>query len=65
MKYEFKRIEEMAWVIAVAAGTVLVEVLVTFDAAKVDDWKVWAIGVGSGMVRAAAGAALAFLSRPK
>lgn len=65
MKYEWKRAEEAAWVAAVAAGIALLEVLVRFDAEAVTDYKLWAVSLGGSMIRAAAGAAMAFISRPR
>jgi len=65
MEYSWQTAKELGWVVLVAAGTVLLQMLVDFDSAKIEDWETWGVGLGSGMIRAAAGAAIAFLTRPK
>ncbi len=61
MTYSFKRLQELAWAVAVAVAVFAVSVLVEFDPDAITDWKSWAISLAGGVVRAAAGAALAFL----
>lgn len=61
MTYKFERMRELGWAVAVAVATFVVSVLVDFDAATIEDWQVWATSLISGAIRAAAGAALAFL----
>ena len=63
MRYEFKALEELFWFVVVAVATVVLQALVEFDPAKIDDWRAWAIGLGAAAVRAAAGAALAWLGK--
>lgn len=62
--YDLKKIEEIAWFALVAAGVFLLELLVRFDPDTVTDWQTWAISLASGMLRAAAGAALARITKP-
>lgn len=64
MTYDFKRLEEMAWVGFVAAAVFGLEMLVRFDVDRVDDWQAYALALGSGMLRAAVGAIIAFRTRP-
>lgn len=63
--YDFKRGWEIAWIAAVAAGVFALEMLVRFDPDAVTDWRTWGIALGGGMIRAAAGAVLGILTRPK
>lgn len=63
MNYDFKRIPEMVWVGFVAAAVFALEMLVRFDVGQIDDWKAYALALGSGMLRAAAGAIIAFRAR--
>ena len=65
MTYDFKLWEEAAWAALVAAAIQLLMVLVGFDPAAVTDWRSWAIALGAGLVRAAAGAAIAVVTAPK
>lgn len=55
--YNFKFKQEVVWVVLVAAGTVVLQALVDFDP-MMSDYKVWAIGIGAGIIRAASAAAL-------
>ena len=64
MTYEFKRWHELAWVVGVAALIAVLSVLIEFDPAAIGDWRTWAIAAAGGAVRAAAGAAVAVLTRP-
>lgn len=64
MRYTFKR-AEFVWLVLVAAAVAGLEVAVRFDPAAISDWRTWAIAAGAGIVRAAAGAALAYLTRPE
>lgn len=63
MRYHFKALPELFWSVVTSAATVLLIALVSFDPNTITDWKVWAIGLGSGMLRSAAGAALDWLRR--
>jgi hypothetical protein len=62
-EYEFKALAELGWFVLVAAMTVLFQVLAEFDPSTIEDWRTWFIALGAAMVRAAAGAALAWLAR--
>lgn len=62
MNYNFKFWEEAAWAAAITALVFGLTAIV--DSAGVTDWKAWAIAVGGGAGRAAAGAILARLTRP-
>ena len=57
--------EEISWAILVGGSTFLLEILVKFDFDTVTDWKTWGIGIGSGLIRAVAGAVLAVVTRPR
>ena len=59
--YTFKRLEEMAWAVAVAVGVFAFTVLVDFDPDQITDLRAWVISLVAGCIRAGAGAALAFL----
>ena len=54
--YDFKAWQELAWAAGVAALTFGLTVLVTFDPETITDWRAWAISLGAGAIRAAAGA---------
>lgn len=60
MQYDFKFVEEAAWVAAVAIATFALQVLVVFNPDEVDNWQVWATSAGAGAVRAAAAALIAW-----
>ena len=64
MRYDFKRIEELAWFGIVAAGVFALEVLFRFNPEAITDWETWAKSLGAGMIRAAAGAVLAAVTKP-
>ncbi len=63
MKYTFKPLPELYWGVVTAASIVLLTALVTLDPETVTDWRGWAIALGGGAVRAAAGAGLDYLRR--
>ena len=65
MPYDYKKTQELAWFIFVAVATVLMQALMEFDPAAIVDGGAWAVSLGAASVRAAAGAALAFLTKPK
>lgn len=62
MTYTFKPIE-LFWAALVAVVTVILQALITFDPAEIADWRLWAIGIGAGAVRAAAAALIVFFTR--
>ena len=62
-EYRFKFPAEAAWFVAVAVLTELSQVLLTFDPARVTDWRTWAVSLAAALVRAAAGAVLDWLRR--
>jgi hypothetical protein len=62
-RYEFKALEELAWFVLVAVMTVLFQTLAEFDPSRIEDWRTWFVALGAAMVRAGAGAALAWLTR--
>lgn len=64
MTYDFKKLEELGWFAAVAAGLAVLQILVSFDPAKIGDWKLWAISLGGSAIRAAAGAIIAKATQP-
>ena len=63
--YQFKLMPEFWWAVAVAVLTVLFQAAAAFDPAAVGDPRLWVAGVLTGAVRAAGGAALAWLTRPQ
>ena len=63
MKYDFKAMQELAWVVVVAMAVAVLSVLVTdADLTAADTWTVAVLG---GAIRAGAGAALAFITKPE
>lgn len=63
MTYRFRPLPELYWGVVVAASLVLLQALLTLEPEQVTDWRVWAVALGGGVVRAAAGAALDYLRR--
>ncbi len=63
MQYDFKRLQELAWFAAVAAGTFLLVLAVDFDIDTITDWRAYGIAAFSGAIRAAAAAVLAAIRR--
>lgn len=63
MSYRFKVLEEAVWAGVVSASLVVLQVLSTLDPATVTDWRTWGFALAGGMIRAAAGAMLAYASR--
>ena len=61
--YEFKKVQELGWAVLVAAMTTALQVLVASDLVAITDWRAWAVSLGAAVTRAAAGAALAILTR--
>ena len=61
--YDFKRLEELAWLALVAGGTFLLEWAITFDPDTVTDWRAYAVAAAAGLLRAIAGAILANIRR--
>ena len=62
MTYTFKPVE-LFWAALTAVVTVVLQALITFDPAEITDWRLWAIGIGAGAVRAAAAALIVFFTR--
>jgi hypothetical protein len=60
--YDWK-LAELGWFVVVALLTAVAQAAVEFDAATIAEWDTWAIAMGSGLVRAAGGAVLAFLAK--
>ena len=63
--YVWKRYEELAWFVAVAVATVLFQALAEFDPTTITDYRAWGVSLGAAAVRAGAGAALAYFTRPQ
>ena len=61
--YHLKILPELGWAVLIAVGTLIFQVIVDFDAAKIEDWETWAISLGSGAVRVGAAAALVAIGR--
>jgi len=64
-KYVFKALPELGWAVTVSVSTVVLLALAQLDPTAIVDWRTWAIGLGTGAVRAGAGAALDWLQRRK
>ena len=62
--YDFKPIEEIAWLALVAAAVAVLQIVVRADPVTIVDWRAWAIALGAAAVRAAAAAIRARLPRP-
>lgn len=54
MVYTFKFWQEIGWGILVALLVTFAQALLEFDATKITDWQVWALGIFSGCIRAVA-----------
>lgn len=65
MRYEFRKLDEAIWAVGIAVAVSVFQALVTFDPETITDYKTWAVGIVAGAVRAAAGAAIAFLTKPR
>lgn len=61
--YEFKVMDELGWFVLVAVVSVVAQELLTFDGTSISDWRVWLIALLSAVVRAAAGALLAYFGK--
>lgn len=61
--YRFRPKAELIWFVLIAVITTLMQALIEFDAALIADWQAWAIALGSALVRAAAGAFLAYVAK--
>lgn len=62
-RYQFKALDELGWFVAVAVVSVIAQELLTFDGGAIADWRVWLIALLSAVVRAAAGALLAYFGK--
>ena len=65
MEYNFKGWQELSWFVLVAVATTALQALVEFDPAAVTDYRAWIISLGVASMRAGAGAALAWLTKPR
>lgn len=65
MTYDFKFLQEIGWFALVAILTQLFQTLAMFDPNTITDWRAWAVSLFAACVRAAFGAALAVLTKPK
>ena len=63
--YTWKRVEEIGWAAGVAAGVAALTVLVQWNPDTITDYRTWAVALLGGCVRAAAGAVLATIGRPR
>lgn len=63
MNYRFRALPELYWSVLTAAATVLLIELVALDPDGITDYRRWAVALGAGVVRAAAGAALDWIRR--
>lgn len=65
MSYNWKTFEELAWIAVVAGGIAVLQVLAGLDPNGISDWRTWFVALAGGALRAAAGAAIAFLTKPR
>ena len=65
MTYNYKFWQEMGWVALVAVLTQLFQALALFDPNSITDLRMWAVSIFAACIRAAFGAALAVLTRPR
>ena len=63
MRYQFMPWAELGWAVAIAAGLVVLQALVTFDPEAITSWATWGVAVGGASIRAAAGAAIDWIRR--
>lgn len=61
-EYQFKRLPELAWAVAVAAVTVAVQMAAQTDVRAVDDWQTWVVALGAAVGRAALAAAISWVT---
>lgn len=59
--YRFQRWPELVWFVATAVFVVILQQLAAFDPAQAVDWRQWAVALAAASMRAAAGAALAWI----
>lgn len=62
MTYNFRTMQEIGWAAFVAAGIFALEVVIRTD--TIDNWETWAVMLGGGAARAAAGAVLGIVTKP-
>ena len=63
MTYQFKWLPELGFAALVAASTALLQALTEFDPALVTDWRLWAVALGAGVVRATAAGLIVGMAR--
>ena len=63
MNYHYRALQELFWFAGVAVVTVLLQTFLTFEPNEIQDWRLWAVGLGAAAVRAFAGAAIAWLGK--
>jgi pyruvate/2-oxoacid:ferredoxin oxidoreductase beta subunit len=61
MGYDFKAVQEIAWAAGVSA--IVFALTAVTQAETVTDWRPWLTALAGGTARAAAGAALAVITR--
>lgn len=60
MNYEVKFGPELIWAVAVTVVLAVAQVFLTFDPSEITDWRLWAVSLLGGVVRAAAGAVIGY-----
>jgi hypothetical protein len=63
MRSRFHAWQELFWSVLISGATVLLIELAAFDPGAISDARVWAIALGSGVLRSMAGAALDWIRR--
>lgn len=65
MSYQFKGWPELGWLVLVSVAVAVLQPLVTLEPDKITNLQTWLVALGAGAVRAGAGAALGYLTRPR
>ncbi len=60
MKYELKVGPELFWAVVITVVLAVAQVFLTFEPSEITDWRLWAVSLSGGVVRAAAGAVIGY-----
>ena len=63
--YDYKKGEEFLWFVGTAGATFMLGFLTDFYPEKIQDWHLWVVSLGAGLIRALAAAGLSFMGRIK
>ena len=64
MKYDFKKLEELGWVVLITAVLFILQAATGLPE-DYGEWRAYVVPLGGGLVRAVAGALLATLTKPE